>query len=258
MTDWREAFAAAFADGEPIEQVVYARVLGDQRPAELDTYSCLTRDELHRMEAWLGLGVGDLLADLGCGRAGPGIWLAERASARLVGVDVTDAPFPAAATRAARAGVPATFHVASMASTGLPDASVDAVVSVDALQFVEYPVRAFCEVARILRPGGRLALTAAEPVDDLGAAAARRPVTAAHAEAAGLVVEHCAPPPDWPKTAQRIAAAMVGASHEIAAATHADPDEVRAALQRLAAHPRQEQRILLLAHHPVEPGPVGP
>lgn len=248
---WAAAFADAFAGtGTPVEQRVYAQILGEAHPAELDTYSLLTRDELDRIAAWLELDAGGLVVDLGCGRGGPGIWLAARRDARLLGLDVTDAPFDAARRRADRAGVDATFRIGSLTRTGLGDAAADAVLSIDALQFADDPSAALAEVARVLRPGGRLALTAAEHVDDLDTAVRRAPLTADRARRAGLEVTACDSPRHWTATARRITTTMLEAADDIAAETGADPAEVRDALVRLASDRRQERRVLLLASRP--------
>lgn len=51
----------------------------------------------------------------------------------------------------------ARFAVGSFASTGLGDRSLDAVMSIDALQYSPDKSTALREFARIIRPGGRLA-----------------------------------------------------------------------------------------------------
>jgi ubiquinone/menaquinone biosynthesis C-methylase UbiE len=56
----------------------------------------------------------------------------------------------------------ARFQNGSFTYTGLPDAPADAAVSLDALQYTPDIGAAFREVARLLRPGGRLAFTAFE------------------------------------------------------------------------------------------------
>lgn len=249
--EWTAAFADAFSTtATPVEQRVYAAVLGEEHPSGLDTYSCLTRDELARMTTWLAAGEAGLVVDVGCGRGGPGVWVASRCGGRLIGLDVTDVPFDVAAARAEQAGVDASFRVASFTDTGLTDGTADAVLSVDALQFADDAAAALQEVARILRPGGRLALTAAEHVEDLDDAVHQPPRTASLARAAGFEVATCDSPPGWPETARRIGEAMLDATDEIAAETGADPGEVRAALERLAGHRQQERRVLLLASRP--------
>jgi SAM-dependent methyltransferase len=56
----------------------------------------------------------------------------------------------------------ATFRRGTFDATGLESASVDAVMSVDALQYVPNKTRALAEVARIVRPGGCFAFVAFE------------------------------------------------------------------------------------------------
>ena len=177
-------------------------------------------------------------------------WRDAFAGAQLVGIDITDVPLPAAAARAQGAGIDASFRLGSIDATGLAAGTADAVLSVDVLQFAPDPREALRELARVLRPGGRLALTAAEHVDDLEQAV-RRPVrTAADARAVGLDVESCQTPANWARTARRIAAAMLDAADDIATETGGDPAEVRAALRKLAAHRTQERRVVLLASRP--------
>ena len=59
----------------------------------------------------------------------------------------------------------AMFRVGDLTATGLPDASGDAVLCTDAIQFPDEPAVAYEEIRRVLRPGGRVALTCWEPSD---------------------------------------------------------------------------------------------
>jgi ubiquinone/menaquinone biosynthesis C-methylase UbiE len=59
----------------------------------------------------------------------------------------------------------AEFRVGELTATGLPDASVDAVMCVDAVQFAEPVTAALREIRRVLVPGGRAALTSWAVVD---------------------------------------------------------------------------------------------
>ncbi len=113
--------------------------------------------------ALLDIDAASTVADLGCGRGGYGIEIAARTGASLIGVD-----FSSVAIEVARSRVPsdsrARFVVGSIAETGLPAASVDAAVSVDAMQFVDPYVDGLRECLRILVPGGRFVLTGWEPI----------------------------------------------------------------------------------------------
>ena len=113
----------------------------------------------------LDLSPGQALVDLGCGRGGPGLWLAREAGAWLTGVDFSPVAVSQAAHRAALFGLAgrARFVVGDLARTGLPDDSADAAVSVDAFHFAADPAAAAREVLRVLRPGRRLVLTGWQP-----------------------------------------------------------------------------------------------
>jgi SAM-dependent methyltransferase len=68
--------------------------------------------------------------------------------------------------QAARMGVSdASFRVGELTAAGLPDASVEAVLCTDAIQFPDEPASAYDEIRRVLKPGGRVVLTCWEPLD---------------------------------------------------------------------------------------------
>ena len=100
---------------------------------------------------------GAVIVDFGCGN---GQYIREMAAlnprARYIGLDVSEA-----ALAAASAGCPrAEFHrIADGGKFALPSASADFVFSSEVIEHVYDTENAFAEVARILRPGGRLLLT---------------------------------------------------------------------------------------------------
>jgi len=59
----------------------------------------------------------------------------------------------------------ASFRVGELTAAGLPDASVEAVLCTDAIQFPDEPAGAYDEIRRVLKPGGRVVLTCWEPLD---------------------------------------------------------------------------------------------
>src|SRR6266536_1420196 len=115
-------------------------------PAEVEPFSFVSASLLRHVLQAADLGPGQTLADLGCGRGGPGLWLAREAGAALFGL-------------AARAR----FVVGDLARTGLPAATADAATSIDAFHFAADPAAAAAEARRILRPGRRLVLTNWQP-----------------------------------------------------------------------------------------------
>jgi demethylmenaquinone methyltransferase/2-methoxy-6-polyprenyl-1,4-benzoquinol methylase len=106
-----------------------------------------------RAIASAGLRPGDRVLDLACG-SGDLAAEARAAGARVIGLD-----FSAGMLRAARARqVGCALVRADALALPLPDASVDAVVSGFALRNFVDLAAALAESARVLRPGGRLAL----------------------------------------------------------------------------------------------------
>ncbi len=101
----------------------------------------------------------DTVLDLGCGYGGRLVAMRELARRRAVGLEVKDV-IAAAAQRFAREK---RFDGASfLAGVGeaipLGDATVDAIVSYDVLEHVQYPERCLAECLRVLAPGGRFFL----------------------------------------------------------------------------------------------------
>jgi ubiquinone/menaquinone biosynthesis C-methylase UbiE len=134
-------------------------------PPEVEPFSFVSAALLRHVARALRLSSGQTLADLGCGRGGPGLWLGREAGVSLVGVDFSSAAVDQATHRAALFGMTdrARFVVADLSSTGLPDAHADAAVSIDAFHFAAGPPAAAAEARRILRPAGRLVLTNWQP-----------------------------------------------------------------------------------------------
>src|SRR5262245_50356132 len=119
----------------------------------------LTEAVLSRMHARLRrerLDATSLLVDVGCGRAGASLWLAEDTGARLQGVDID-----AHAIAQARLAAPsftlareARFDCAAFEATWIEPASAHVVISLDALHLAARPFDALWEVHRILIDGG--------------------------------------------------------------------------------------------------------
>jgi SAM-dependent methyltransferase len=97
---------------------------------------------------------GERVLDLGSGR---GYWAgkAERAGAEVVAYDVK----PDRVERARIRYPNVRFVLGSADDTGLADESVDVVLLLSVLEHTTDPEGVLAEIARVLRPGGRLALT---------------------------------------------------------------------------------------------------
>jgi len=100
---------------------------------------------------------GARVLDAGCGD-GALVCAAAWRGADLTGIDPDPAMLAAARSRAVKAGVRATFLEGRVERLPFPDASFDVVASITVLCFVPDAAGAVREMARVLRPGGRLVL----------------------------------------------------------------------------------------------------
>ncbi|WP_410655845.1 class I SAM-dependent methyltransferase [Amycolatopsis sp. lyj-112] len=248
--DWKATFTATFgAPASAVSARIWAEVYGDEYPAELDTYSFVTRTDLHRVAAEARLAPGGRLADIGCGRGGPGLWVAARTYATLTGVDIAETALASARRRAEAMDVEATeFRIGSFTDTELDDAAFEAVMSVDALLFAPDKPRACAEFARILVPGGRLLVTTwdfdGQPPNRPPQVDDHRPLL----EAAGFDVLSYEVTPGWRERQQRTMELSLERVEELAAESGEDPSKLRASLEQVLRNQElMTRRVLMIA-----------
>ena len=105
---------------------------------------------------------GDVVLDLCCGAGASALPAAQAVgpSGRVIGVDVAEPLLRLARARASAQGLAnAEFRLADAGHTGLPSGSCDAVICVFGVFFVADMTSFLAEMWRLLRPGGRLAVT---------------------------------------------------------------------------------------------------
>jgi SAM-dependent methyltransferase len=102
---------------------------------------------------------GEQVLDVACGTGGVAL-RAARAGAEVAGLDLSAAQLDKARAAALDEGLDVRFDEGDCQEMPYEDASFDAVVSVFGAIFAQSHARAAAELARVCRPGGRLALTA--------------------------------------------------------------------------------------------------
>ena len=135
---------------------------------------------------------GETVLDLGSG-AGADVLISARrvgASGKAIGLDMTDEMLELARANAAQAGVSnVEFVKGYIEDIPLPDASVDVVISNCVINLAGDKSKVLAEAARVLRPGGRFAVS--DVIADPGMDEATRADMAAYTGCiAGALTEH--------------------------------------------------------------------
>lgn len=149
----------------PARQAFFTTYLGV--PPEVGPSNMVPRAGLDRIVDELALEPDDVLVDLACGRGGPGMYVARAAGAQVVGVDFSAEAVRQATERRSLFGLDrrAWFLVGDLTATGVPAGTGHAGLCVDAFGFATDLPQAAAELRRVVRPGGRVALTGWAPRD---------------------------------------------------------------------------------------------
>ncbi len=128
--------------------------------------------------------------DVATGTAGVAIALAAATSARITGVDISDAMLEQGRRRVERAGLAGRIglEVARAELLPFPSESFDAVSFTYLLRYVADPAATLVELARVIRPGGHMASLDFYVPPNLGWRTAWRAYTRTLLPAAGLML----------------------------------------------------------------------
>lgn len=127
----------------------------------------LIADMHHTLVERLGVREGEEWLDVGSGTGGVA-FLAARAGANVTGADISPVLVETARRRAAEGGLELRLDVADVERLPYADGSFDVVSSSVGVMFAPDHAAAARELARVIRPGGRLGLTAWRPDGSVG------------------------------------------------------------------------------------------
>ena len=249
--DWAVVFNATFsAPASTVQAGVWAEVFGDEYMPSLDTFSYVSRTELRRVVEELRVTAGQRIADVGCGRGGPSLWVCGQTGADVIGVDIAESAVRCGQDRAAALGLTprATFKTGTFERLPLLTESIDGVMSIDALLFTPDKAKALREFARVLRPGARLVLTtwdySRQPPNRPPQVEDHRPLL----DDVGFAVESYEETVEWQRRQYETTDRLLELLDEYAAELDEDPARLRGELQAMrATMDCMRQRVLVVA-----------
>jgi ubiquinone/menaquinone biosynthesis C-methylase UbiE len=156
----------------------------------------------------LGLHPGEHLLDAGCGLGAPANQIATEYSAQVTGITISPIEASKAQARADAMGLSdqVRFEAGDYHALPFPEDHFDAVIAIESLMHSIDLEKALLELRRVLRPGGRIAITEITMVSSIAKISAmlpsRVPMTAQdwvqQLEAAGFV------PQEWTECGRRV------------------------------------------------------
>ncbi len=147
------------------------------------SFAVLVWDVGERLVDRVGIESGQDVLDVGCGTGNAAI-RAAKAGGNVIGCDLVADHFEAGRELAAREGAEVEFVEGDAEALPFEDASFDVVLSIFGHMFAPRHERAAAELARVLRPNGRIGLCTWIPEGSIG-------------QFFGTIAKHMPPPPDF-------------------------------------------------------------
>ena len=138
---------------------LYEEIRREAFGEDIGQFSWLTASEQDKSISWLGLAVGKSLLDVACGAGGPALRIVALTGCTVTGVDLHEQAISTARSLATQRGLEsrADFRVVDADNRlPFPDASLDAITCIDAINHLPERPQVLTDWARLLKPGGRL------------------------------------------------------------------------------------------------------
>ncbi|MDX1798667.1 MAG: methyltransferase domain-containing protein [Candidatus Lokiarchaeia archaeon] len=144
-----------------IVKEIFLKIYRNDYPEELSIDSFVTMTDLRNIVKYLKIKPGETFLDIGCGKAGPGLWIARETNANYVGIDLSEVAIDLAKKLIPEFGLEnkAEFHVMNISSAIFPNSYFDGAVSVDTLTYIQDKAKSISEIARILRSDASFVFT---------------------------------------------------------------------------------------------------
>lgn len=111
---------------------------------------------------------GKRVLEIGCGRGDFSCWLAQNTKAQLTAADFSPVGVQMGRNFAAALGLNIHWQVMDIQSIGHADGTFDLAISCETIEHVPDPALAVRELARVLKPGGKLFLTTPNYLNAMG------------------------------------------------------------------------------------------
>jgi len=153
--------SAFYSFGE-FDRNVLTEIRRETYGEDIGQFSWITAGELRRFLGELALSADPQVLDVGCGSGGPALFVAQTLGCNVTGIDINESGINAAQAAAEARRMQDRVHFQRVeAGERLPidDATVDAIISIDAMNHFTNREEVLGEWRRVLRPGGRFLFT---------------------------------------------------------------------------------------------------